>query len=417
MTRTIRAVTAPAIGSYTLTDIEYVAPGSELIGVSPDNTKIYGCTGNILQVSTNAFTIGATPIWTTVHDFTAEGGTTRPVRGMHFMSNGEVLVTTANGANFSVVYVSSGWAANPATATWAQALQATNGAIQNNYSMTQWQSGTNGVVFLVDSAGAQTLGGVGNDATDATRGGFCWLSTDFGKNFTKVFDIREWCASRGVPYPAGVHLHGGCYDQFDDRLYLCPGDNTGDMRNAVGLGFIQVLYSDDRGATWNLLPSPSKWVSTVVSAANSMQFISVAPLENCIVLSPDVTSPGSPITYHRKGFRNFGVMHTGVSSGSGGGVSGHTSRSAVGQPTFVGGINTSTQTVAATAYIPVLHPNQDVWSKIACPVPVQSPANTGFGFLRIYGPFANGRIIATSKHTIGGAANTLMRATLVAPAI
>lgn len=415
MTRTIRAATPRANPQYTMTAIEYIPPGASVIGVSKDGSRFYGSTGNILKMCLDLAT-ATTPTWTNVHDFTVDGGANHTVGGIHEMFNGEVLVACTNGSNFSVLYVSLGWAANPATATWTRVLTATNGIFAPQYSLTDFSSGPNGVVYLIDSNSAQTLGGEANAATDATRGGFGMLSTDFGKTWTKVFDLVAYATSRGFQYAAGLHTHGSAYDPVDDRIYQCYGDNTGQGKDVAGIGFAQVVYSDDRGATWNRLPNPSKFDTNAPGSATTIQYISVAPLETCVLFSPDVNQPQATVMYPRAGYRQLGVAHISTAIYYGG-VNGYIQRNGSGtdKPVFVGGTVVQTQTGSRSVQIPVLHPGQAAWSRLDYTIAVQSPNITGYGFGRVYGPFANGRIVATCRHTVGGSGNSLMRATLVGP--
>lgn len=415
MTRSVRAATARTNLPYTMTGVEYIAPGAAVIGISKNGARFYGSTGNILKMCLDLAT-AATPTWTNVHDFTAEGGANHTVGGIHEMFNGEVLVPCTNGSGFSALYASSGWAANPATATWTKVLTATNGVFSPQYSLSDFCSGTNGVVYLIDSNSAQTLGGEANAATDATRGGFGMLSTDFGKTWTKVFDLVAYATSRGFPYAAGLHTHGSCYDEVDDRIYQIYGDNTGQGKDVAGLGYSQVVYSDDRGATWNRLPNPSKFDTTAPGSATTIQYIGVAPLETCVLFSPDVNQPAAAVMYPRAGYRQLGVAHISTTIYYGG-VNGYIQRTGVGidKPVFVGGTVVQTQTGSRKVQIPMLHPGQSAWSRLDYDIPVQSPNITGYGFGRVFGPFANGRIVATCRHSVGGSGNTLMRATLVNP--
>lgn len=415
MTRTIRALTTPSTGEYSMADIEYITPGASIIGVAKNGSKFYGATGNILKICLDLPT-AVTPTWSNVHDFTVEGGANHTVGGIHEMYNGEVLVACTNGSGYSVLYLSTGWATNPATATWAKVLTATNGIFSQNYSLTDFASGKNGVVYLIDSNSAQTLGGEANAATDATRGGFGMLSNDFGKTWAKVFDLVAFATSRGFPYAAGLHTHGSCYDEVWDRIWQVFGDNTGQGKDVAGLGNSQAIYSDDRGATWNLLPNPSKFNTGSPSSATTIQYIGVAPLETCILFSPDVNIPAAALMYPRKSYRVMGVPHMGATL-SYGGVNGYMSRQGDGveKPVFLGGTVVGTQTGARTVSLPVLHPGQTAWSRMDYIIPVQSPNITGYGFQRVFGPFANNRIVALCRHTVGGSSKNIMRATLIGP--
>ena len=90
-----------------------------------------------------------------------------------------------------------------------------------------------------------------------------YLSTDYGKTFTKVFTAEIDISG------AGVHIHDVCYDPYSGMLWLCTGD---------GYWAQNVYFSYDMGTTWNknyeYRESPS-------------QFTSILPLPNCVLFVSD----------------------------------------------------------------------------------------------------------------------------------
>lgn len=85
-----------------------------------------------------------------------------------------------------------------------------------------------------------------NDYGSQGTTGRLWVSTDYGKTFTKKLDINT------APYNTWIvngHLHGSAYDAVFNRIWVSTGD---------GYTNTYVLYSDDLGTTWNKVQAPFK---------------------------------------------------------------------------------------------------------------------------------------------------------------
>lgn len=139
--------------------------------------------------------------------------------GIHALGDGEVLLNQ-NGA----LKRSTGWATNPATATWATVAtpNGTSGFIRSNVDTHA------NIVIAAEYA---------NPRTDAR---YVKVSTDYGKTFTNALDLN-------VIEPgdeAQTHWHAVCIDPYHDganpRLWASHGD--GPVHG--------VYYSDNLGATW-----------------------------------------------------------------------------------------------------------------------------------------------------------------------
>lgn len=426
MARTVRPATTPALGSYALANQEYIDPGRAIIlCMSRDRSRFYACdanggnqtTGNTLYYSTDLDTAAA-PTWTLIKNFNAAGGnSTYGITGCQELYNGEMLVSVVDGGGHGRLWRSTGFAANPATATWTLVYSCVSGNTQWQYSWHPSCFGSNGVILLADSAAGQTGG---NNTTDVTNhlGGVLVLSTDHGATWTQVFDLRDYGISQGFSTPAGVHMHGCAYDEVWDRLWLCYGDNTGQGDDIAGVGYHQVVFSDDRGATWQKLPASTRWG---LPSGGGDQFVFVTPMDDFVMFSPDV---GIPNMYclPRKAGKTFGEVFVSPNmAGNGGGQSGQVGgtvqRPPLGKvyPTLFSPNFATTLTGDTTIPLIVLSADQRSMSVIPMLIPVETTNNTGAGFSAVWGPTVAGKYVARCRHHVGGVAKTLFRFNLIPP--
>src|SRR5690606_26562465 len=119
---------------------------------------LYGAHGNVLYASPNEG-----DSWTVVRDFATvtNGGTDRFI-GVRPIASGEVLVI-----KLGALFTSSGFAANPVTATFTRRLQSNSPAWFNPFGVS-----TNGNRIVATSYVA--------GAGDFTSSRYLWLSTDNG---------------------------------------------------------------------------------------------------------------------------------------------------------------------------------------------------------------------------------------------
>jgi len=184
------------------------AIGSKLYAVPSGTSTLVESTDN-----------GAT--WITIKTFT--GGA---VTGIYPMGNGEVVVN-----NYNNLQVSSGWATNPATATWTTVAPPTTGGGFAAAFYTKFNVDARGKYVIVSEYGLPR-----NNAQKLR------VSTDYGVTFTDVLDLN-------VLYPgseASTHWHGVAVDVWANtpsgvRLWASHGD-----------GPRALYYSDDEGDTWTL---------------------------------------------------------------------------------------------------------------------------------------------------------------------
>lgn len=165
------------------------------------------------------------------------------IRGLILAGDGEVLAHSGQ-----AVYKSSGWGTG--AASWRQVFENPQGGTSN---IRRWGFDGYGAKFIVTAYAAD----------DRIHSRWVWISTDYGKTWNVVYDQEE----RGNNDVS--HLHGVCYDRWEDRFWL--SDGHGDDRG--------LFYSDDNGATWTKLggdlqpnPMPTTITATergIVAAGDS----------------------------------------------------------------------------------------------------------------------------------------------------
>lgn len=248
---------------------------NNVLSMSRDHTTLYGGQGpngstqTALKSSTDD---GVT--WTTIHTFSG------PVVGVHVMDNGEALVAVGNATGS--LWKSTGFAASPTTATWTQVLASSglNAYFRGEWTLHPWTS--SGSLVVVNEYGAH----VGDGPVAATK---VWLSTDYGSTFTVIFDL-----ALQQPGTTTIHTHASAYDKVWDRIWITYGDGTTASTPNPHSG---IAYSDDRGATWTIVPGTDLPSST-------WQATSIAILPDCILFGSD----GQPAGVHRIRRDGYRVM-------------------------------------------------------------------------------------------------------------
>lgn len=404
MTPIIQPITLATVPQYALQSASWINAVSTVQNLLRDRKTFIGNSGAILQSSVNVGT-ATTPTWTNLYTF--PGG--YAVNGFQELSNGEALVTTAGPGSVGYVYVSSGWSVNKATATWTRTLETIGGSIAGSYCVHDSASAADGTV-LISESGSQTAGGSSNVTADITKARRVWKSKDFGLTWALIFDIYVYGQAQGIPYPAGLHVHGVSYDQDWGRDWICYGDNTGDGRSVAGTGFTQVVFSDDGGSTWQKLPNPP-YYNNGVEPAKTLQMIVAVIFNNAVVFTTDLTDPKAPLVYPKTGYRQLGDPHCGPMYPSA--VTG-TVRKVMKDarfPVFFPGVVYATQTGQYTCRIPVTDNDGFTWSCINIDIPLQSPALTQMGFTQVLGPTLDGRVVLTGGMSIN---NDTTKKTMVA---
>lgn len=312
MTTVNRALTAPTQKQYSFANVSVTDNGGIVaLRLSKDRTTLYGVrkSDNTLMQSQNK---GST--WSAIYTFPAA----RTISGLVEMSNGECLVLCTDSVAYpAYVYRSTGWSttpANRAAATWTATLTTAGGQFQAKWSAHQWTAGSNGVV-VVATYGTPPQSTSESGATLASRGRYLYVSEDFGTTWNLRFDL--W-SSGAKATPLGVHFHSAAYSELDDRIWATYGDNTGDGPNISGNSGTkqQLMYSDDRGLTWQFMDIPSDYFNYTGSAAMQFTTIGIAN-DGSLILQTD----GKPYflgIVKRTGYRTFGAWHMQTPQGPGG---------------------------------------------------------------------------------------------------
>ena len=412
MTITIRAQTPPAAPSYSLANVSVTNNnGISPLKMSLDCLTLYGyrVSDNTLMQSQDK---GAT--WSAIHTFA------NPLTGMIEMANGECLVLCTASAQYpGYVFKSSGWSTTPAnrpSATWTQTLSSPGGQLQGKWTGHKWSSGTNGVV-IISTYGQQTVSGGAGANTNTAH--YSYISQDFGSTFSPLFDLY----TQGGANPAvGVHFHCSLYSEPDDRIWMSYGDQTGDGYKVSGSPTTkqQLMYSDDRGATWTWANIPADY--SQFQSGNAMQFVTLGlAADGSLILLPD-GAPYHICIWNRTGYRTFGNFHTGPQMGPGGTstIGSFLNRDNSNGPwiaTFE--LNSASLSVNSDYRSVVIYMSVDGKSWHSAYVDYQHRiAGTEYYTLNLMGPTPDGKVVGQYSYKNGGAwANgALFVADLVGPA-
>lgn len=372
----IQTKTTAPTSRYSLTSPTVISNGgiSGPVYLNRARTTFYGITNgaNGRPNKLNKSTDGGTT-WSVVRDFDAIQNF-GDFSNMLELPSGEILLALSGFGTFGFgIYKSTGWVANPATATFSNKMNA-NAALSRSYSLNFNCLGTNGVV-LASEAGSQTaaptgvvytsggtgyttatltgIGGTGavigvniqagvitriailNGGTGYTAGSFTitgdgsgasisytvtggvidgsqtgkarrlYLSTDFGDNWTSIFDIYT---TPSYKYGIGLHLHAVAYDEAWDRIWIVMGDDTGDGKTVAGYPTnAQIFYSDNRGSTWQNFPACAGWDINPNSVG---QYTGISIFPYAVVFYPDARFNLGGIIYRKTGYRTLSTGAT-----------------------------------------------------------------------------------------------------------
>jgi hypothetical protein len=216
---------SPSPATLTTTAI---ATGSENIVHKPMHVskdgRVFGGVGRALLESTDEWATR-----TVIKDFAeTDGGAITSVRSL---DNGEMLVAMFHQPAAvpsplpASLMLSSGFAANPATATWTKVLETSLG----NSDIIDRCVSVAGPYVLVGEYGIPK-----GDAIHA------WFSDDYGQTFSQVFDLTDYGGD-----PANAHVHGTAVDPWERRLYVLGGDG------------------DNRGIFYASIDAPTEWTKLI----------------------------------------------------------------------------------------------------------------------------------------------------------
>ncbi|WP_354350045.1 hypothetical protein [Pseudarthrobacter sp. PvP090] len=192
------------------------------------------------------------------------------------LDNGELLVfAQINATTMRKVYLSNGYGA--ASASWSVVLNGSNPQVK---FASSWGLSVHENIVLANEYGPKsgyTWSGGTQIIAEGKNARYSYLSLDYGKSWTTIFDLNNWLTTKGRS-TKGQHLHGVAWDPYWDRIWLNFGDN---MSGAASNG---ILYSDDLGSTWQ--------EAHFFSGTNGTQTVGILPMPKCILFAGDVNPSG-----------------------------------------------------------------------------------------------------------------------------
>lgn len=280
-------------------------------------------------------------------------------------------------------------------------------------------AGANGTYDAVltgqNGAGAQlqyaVVGGV-IQQSNKTKARRCWVSQDFGETWTMAFDLLTSPSYKGGP---GLHWHGCCYDQEWDRIWCTYGDNTGsgNLIKPSLVGFTQVMFSDDRGATWQWLPAETYFPNT--GSGTDPQYTPVRHTKHAVLFGGDAMRAAGSVLYGKTGYRQLGAQQFGNVVWGAGHVEGNLRSAWSADNSLPIFSSYASQADGYEAVLNVISPDgyrfEELWRETDFanrPPTGTEPAGRHF-LEEPFGPDLSGRIVANYKLTAG---NQLFRATL-----
>lgn len=272
-------------------------------------------------------------------------------------------------------------------------------------------SGTfDAVLTGVGGSGAQlqyTVNGGVIQLSNKTRARRMWISQDFGETWTMAYDLLTSPAYKAGP---GLHWHGCWYDEEDDRIWATYGDNTGSgiLIKPTLTAHTQIIYSDDRGATWQWWPVETYFPTT--GSATDPQYTPIARAAHAMLLGGDAMRAAGTVVLVRKGRRDYQGQMFGNCVWGSGHVEGTFRRAWTPDGSMPFFSSYASQGDNYEAVLTIIDPSgfrcEEIWRE----TDLVSRPPTGAHYLdEPWGPDLNGRIAANYRLAAG---NQLLRATL-----
>lgn len=181
------------------------------------------------------------------------------------MGDGEVLLNAGR-----EMFRSAGWGSN--ACVWTSVLTAETYVV-GQARFASWGFDVSGQYVLVTEYGS---------TKPAAHNGY--LSTDYGRNFTKIFDQRD---KYTIVSNSNAHMHGCCIDSWHattPRLWVHSADG----------GFVGLWYSDNLGATWTVLPT-SAYPMAIDATSGVPNYTTMTATPSGIVLGTDSRPDGTAV--------------------------------------------------------------------------------------------------------------------------
>lgn len=182
------------------------------------------------------------------------------------LENGELMIcvsqTDADNPTKTKIYKSRDWDEVAGTATSWDVVHEFQ---RKDVFIAGWGFSQYGNIILLAEYGGKNYVASGGVQDDYPR--YCYLSKDSGETWSTIFDLADY--TDGV----GVHLHGVCFDEYWNRIWISHGDGS--------TGKNGLYYSDDLGKTW------VSALQTQNQGVNFPQSVGIVALPTCILFSSD----------------------------------------------------------------------------------------------------------------------------------
>lgn len=254
------------LASKTITAAVEADPNWIPLDLAPDGLKMVGFAGSGQPsiVGRLAYSSDAGATWTALPNLVTPPGTA----AAWFAGDGEVcLAVGITGSAPGKLYKSTGWATNPATATFSAKHTANNvGGTNAVYFANYAGNHPHGAISVINEYGPKT-------ASEMAR--HVVVTEDHGDTWRSILDLRTFILDL-VPAWDGndAHVHGSVYDPWWDCIWVVTGDYDG----AGTLPYTLVSF-DWRTAnpTWHIVYTKH-------------QFTSIIPMPGCILFGTDMGS-------------------------------------------------------------------------------------------------------------------------------
>lgn len=258
----VRSATAAPAAKYSLANPTVVSNGGYVvIYLSRDRTTFYATSAvssvhRVLNKSTDG---GAT--WTTIRTLSLPDNT-RSIIGMVELPNGEILLAMSGlAAGGAQVYKSSGWVANPATATLTLVNTQLGGTILAHYCLHDQAVGSNGVVVLAEGGTQTASTGItytnkGTGYTTATLEGVGGTGAVIQAFLLNGVIERVAVINGGSGYTAGNFTITGDGSGAVIGYTVTGGVINGVTTNAARRVWISQDFGDTWSMAWDVYVSP-----------------------------------------------------------------------------------------------------------------------------------------------------------------
>ena len=257
--------------------------------ISQDRSTVYGTRD--AKVIVQSVDDGVT--WTTVYTHPDFDG----MRGFWLTPDGEAMYSTESaGVGQSALYKSTGWATDPAAATWRKVLNTSakgNLRVHDAWGLSWAPKGHVREGLMV----ATEYGGQGSGSDVPSEIGKVWRSWDHGATWHVIFILGEDVQVQQQ------HMHAVAYDPYYDTIILTYGDaNSGAGSKS------RIVYTEDVTAE----RAAMEW-KTIFDSGTAAQYqaVTIQPTATCLVLGGDGYPCGVYRVPRREG-RTYGAVEQAI---------------------------------------------------------------------------------------------------------